>query len=227
MKPFVTLDTETLGTPGVSNYIAMPSFAFVVLEDIDKHPTIIRGLLNQEKQIAKGALTTGSTIKFWMEMALAGSATCKQIMDNKCEFMMYTPHGDCKRLRTVERSDADVFREVRKVFSDLKLDRDTMFYGNGPEFDMSIYSAHLAMEDSYEPPYKYWLLGNVRALREEYMNNDKDFKALEQESHNYAFQTIKELNMISVGVIPAKHDPVFDALAEAYQIWAIKEFLKK
>lgn len=227
MKPFVTLDIESLGTPGVSNYIAMPSFAFVVLEDIDKHPTIIRGLLNQEKQIAKGALTTGGTIKFWMEMALAGSATCKQIMGNKCEFMMYTPHGDCKRLRTVERSDADVFKQVRTMFNSLKLDRDTMFYGNGPEFDMSIYSAHLTMEDSYEPPYKYWLLGNVRALREEYMNNDKDFKALEQESHNYAFQTIKELNMISVDVIPAKHDPVFDALAEAYQIWAIKEFLKK
>ncbi|QHJ81836.1 MAG: hypothetical protein [Bacteriophage sp.] len=227
MKPFVTLDIETLGTPGVSNYIAMPSFAFVVLEDIDKHPTIIRGLLNQEKQIAKGALTTGSTIKFWMEMALAGSATCKQIMDNKCEFMMYNSKSDNYLIQDRHSCDHDVFRKVRKVFSSLNLDRDIMFYGNGPEFDMSIYSAHLAMEDLYEPPYKYWLLGNVRALREEYMNNDKDFKALEQESHSYAFNTIKELNMISVGVIPAKHDPVFDALAEAYQIWAIKEFLKK
>lgn len=227
MKPFVTLDIETLGTPGLSNYIAMPSFAFVILEDIDKHPTIIRGLLNQEAQIANGAATTGSTIKFWMEMALAGSATCKQIMDNKCEFMVYNAKSDNYLIQDSQSCDHDVFREVHKVFSSLKLDRDTMFHGNGPEFDMSIYSAHLIKENISSPPYKYWGLGNVRTLREEYMNNDKNFKALEQESHSYAFQTIKELNMISVDVIPAKHDPVFDALAEAYQVWAIKEYLKK
>jgi len=142
MKPFVVLDIESLGTPGISNHIAMPSFAFAVFEDIDKQPIIIRGLLNQEEQIDNGALTTGGTIKFWLEMALSGSATVKQILSTSQEVMLHDASGRLHNYGEKQTSDRGVLQYTLSLLRDLGLDRDTMFYGNGPEFDMSIYSAH-------------------------------------------------------------------------------------
>jgi Rieske Fe-S protein len=222
MKPIITLDIETLGTPGKSNFVAMPSFAFARFDSFDSAPMIIRGHLNKEKQIAEGALVTGSTINFWMGLAAKGSTTAIQIMkDSSSTLGSVLVAGTTDDGLIDHLTDLQVFNTAYNVLATYNVG---LFYGNGPEFDMSIYKAHC--EHLGAPiPWDFWQLGNVRTLRDlyvEHLDNPKAYKDLEQMAEEYAHKWIMKLDLMAHDVFPTKHDPVFDALVEAFQIASIK-----
>lgn len=222
MNKFVTVDIETLGTPEDcgTTHIAMPSAAFVVWKGKDVLPSILYMTCNVAEQLFKGAKVSASTIGFWMQEAKTNSAAQEIIGILKGEtpgYQIWDNYNDGSWKQCFEAST--LYSEVFN-YLDSRGYTAYKFYGNGPEFDMTIYSAnaHHANGGKPELPWKFW---NVESARNIYSS-----LATKKEAEVWAHNVFKQYNMIATtNHTPSKHNPIFDALVEAYCIANSKEIV--
>lgn len=240
-----TLDIETGGTPGDcgSTNILMPTFSFVFQDELMSEPLIIAGRLSCREQLFLGAKVSASTLSFWMGEALRGTSaagTFQKALEEdsgKATIMVINP---LKRENQVSThnflSNSDALQEVKQVIEGFLEEvgadpKDVRFYGNGPQFDMSIYETVSAKANSYNlgraiVPWKFWDVGSARNPKDYFNALGGDHKAVEADAYVWATNVIERFNLINHGVTPAKHDPTFDALAESYCIKYVESLLK-
>lgn len=238
-------DIESLGTPGdcKSTFIAMPSFAFVLLKDLSLDPYIVLGTPNVAQQLALGAKVSAGTIAFWMNEARAGSAPSLSIIealnakDGESTVLVCNPTHESPVSKHTFMDLICPFVEAKQVIEGIideqGIDtRSLRHYGNGPQFDMSIYETVAAQANVFSPsdpaivPWKFWDISSARNPRDYFEALGGDWKALVRCAEIYAHDVIERYNLIPEGVYPSKHDPVFDALVEAYCIKTIESKLK-
>lgn len=234
VNPFVMLDIETLGTPedcGTS-HIAMPSFSFVHFIDKDTLPTILHGQLQVQPQLNLGAKVSASTIAFWMGEAAKEtkpSESFQGALTSDASLVQFHRHKetDWVKLSTADNANLSILNRVNTIINRLGID-DLQFFGNGPEFDMSIYSAVscAANKGSAVVPWKYWNLGNVRTLRSLYEQSGLRYKHLTSLATAWATSVMKDYDTSNYGIHAEKHDPTFDALVESYCVAQILELVK-
>lgn len=240
-------DIESLGTPGDcrSTFVAMPTFAFVGLKSVTEAPYIVFGQLDVQAQLTLGAQVSASTIAFWMEEALRGSIPAQTIVkalrvaDGMSQVVVCNPTkagNDCVGKQTFHEN-IDAFYEVAEVLEGMVheqgIDEKTLrFYGNGPQFDMSIYETVAAKANTFRAsapaivPWKFWNVSSARNPRDYFTDLGGDWKALEAEAAAYATDVIGQYNLTRFNVSAVKHDAVFDALVEAYCVKSIESILK-
>lgn len=239
------LDNETLGTPGdcKSTFIAMPSFAFVLMKDLSLDPYIVLGLPNVPQQLAMGAKVSAGTLAFWMQEARSGSAASLSIIDSlnakdgESSVLVCNPTHKEPVSKHTFMDLVCVFVEAKAIIEGIIEEqsiesRYLRHYGNGPQFDMSIYETVAAQSNVFSPadpaivPWKFWDVSSARNPRDYFEALGGNWKSLVSEAEVYAHDVIERYNLISKGVYPSKHDPVFDALVEAYCIKSIESKLK-
>lgn len=230
VKPFGMLDIESLGTPGDcgTTHIAMPSFAFVAMHGIDKDPDLVFVTLDVQDQLNSGAKVTASTLAFWMDQA-KNSPSAIHIMEAMKERnpkLIAFQNG--KHHCTNKLGSNHAAFSMAQNIMELALGENALYYGNGPEFDMTIYSANTFHAGTNEEivPWKFWNLGNVRSLRNLWMQTGYSYKALETEGISWAIAKMEKMDTIRYGIYPVKHDPAFDALVESYCVAAMIEKMK-
>ncbi|WLI71379.1 metallopeptidase [Salmonella phage vB_SenS-AKM_ECS] len=230
VKPFGMLDIESLGTPDNcgTTHIAMPSFAFVAMHGIDKDPDLIFVTLDVQDQLNSGAKVTASTFAFWMEQARLSTSAChivEALTNRKSKLIAFR---DGKHHCTNELGSNYGAYFMAKNMMELFLDENALYYGNGPEFDMTIYSANTFHAGTNEAvvPWKFWNLGNVRSFRNLWMQAGYNYKELEAEGASWAKAKMEKMDTIRYGIYPVKHDPAFDALVESYCVARMIEKIK-
>lgn len=230
VKPFGMLDIESLGTPNDcgTTHIAMPSFAFVAMHGIDKDPDLIFVTLDVQDQLNSGAKVTASTFAFWMDQA-KNSPSAIHIMEAlQSKGSKLIAFRDGKHHCTNELGSNYNAYFMAKNMMELFLDENALYYGNGPEFDMTIYSANTFHAGTNEAvvPWKFWNLGNVRSFRNLWMQAGHNYKELEAEGASWAKAKMEKMDTIRYGIYPVKHDPAFDALVESYCVARMIEKIK-
>ncbi|QTJ63324.1 metallopeptidase [Salmonella phage STWB21] len=230
VKPFGMLDIESLGTPDNcgTTHIAMPSFAFVAMHGIDKDPDLIFVTLDVQDQLNSGAKVTASTFAFWMDQA-KNSPSAIHIMEalqSKGSKLIAFREGKHHCTNELGSNYGAYF--MAKNMMELFLDESALYYGNGPEFDMTIYSANTFHAGTNEAvvPWKFWNLGNVRSFRNLWMQAGYNYKELEAEGASWAKAKMEKMDTIRYGIYPVKHDPAFDALVESYCVARMIEKIK-
>lgn len=215
---FGTLDIETLGTPeacGTTN-IVMPNFALVVHRG-EELPYIIYGQLNVSEQLFHNAKVSAGTLVFWLKEAVKGNKAAKEITSildsNQSGFRVFSSLE--KGLWVPCDNNADVFK---CVLSRLEFRSYTTlrWYGNGPEFDMNIYSANSfhANQGKAILPWQFWDLKSARNVKHKTSN----FKELIEAGEIWAKTIFEVYDIEKHGLSAVKHNPIFDALVESYCI---------
>ncbi|QXV85143.1 putative metallopeptidase [Escherichia phage TrudiGerster] len=230
VKPFGMLDIESLGTPDNcgTTHIAMPSFAFVAMHGIDTDPDLIFVTLDVQDQLNAGAKVTASTFAFWMDQA-KNSPSALHIMEAlQSKGAKLIAFRDGKHQCTNELGSNYGAYLMAKNMMEIFLDENALYYGNGPEFDMTIYSANTFHAGTNEAvvPWKFWNLGNVRSFRNLWMQAGYNYKELEAEGASWAKAKMEKMDTIRYGIYPVKHDPAFDALVESYCVARMIEKIK-
>lgn len=230
VKSFSMLDIESLGTPGDcgSTKIAMPSFAFVVFNGFDTDPELTFVKLNVQEQLNRGATISASTLAFWMGQAqesLAANHIKEALNANSAEITTFNNGYFSGQYKT---TNLEMFKDIKRHFDIIDPEGKMLHYGNGPEFDMTIYSAVscLTNKGSEIIPWKFWNLGNVRTLRNLYQQAGYHYKTLEEKGVSYAKAKMEKMKTIKYGIYPVKHDPAFDALVESYCVAKMIELIK-
>lgn len=240
-----TLDVETGGTPGDcgSTNILMPTFSFVLQDELLSEPLIIAGRLSCREQLFLGAKVSAGTLAFWMSEALNGTSAAgtfqKALNDDsgKATILVVNPLKRDNQVTTHNfLYNSDAFREVKQVIEgfleETRVDpKEVRFYGNGPQFDMSIYETISAKANSYNlgraiVPWKFWDVGSARNPKDYFNSLGGNHKDVEAEAGIWASNVIERFNLINHGITPAKHDPTFDALVETYCIKYVETLLK-
>lgn len=238
------LDIESLGTPGEckGTNIVMPTFAFVFVDKLENDPFIIFGRMNAQEQINRGATVSARTIAFWMSEALHQTSpahTMNRVLSKveDAQILVANPRmSEGKEVTTHSfMINADAFNEVVQITNGIKEifdnPRNLRFYGNGPQFDMSIYETVSGCANEFDQnraivPWEFWDVASARNARDYFDALGGNWKALEAEASVWASKIIERYNLISKGIYPAKHDPVYDALAEAFCIKSVESKLK-
>ncbi|CCI88504.1 putative metallopeptidase [Yersinia phage phiR2-01] len=224
------LDIESLGTPKDcgTTHIAMPSFAFVAMRGIDKDPDLVFVTLDVQDQLNQGAKVTASTLAFWMDQAKT-SASAIHIMEALagCKAKLITFKEGKLHSTNELGTNYDAFFMAKNIM-ELAVGESALYYGNGPEFDMTIYSAASFHSGTKEEvvPWKFWNLGNVRSFRNQWMKAGYNYKDLEAEGASWAKAKMEKMHTIRYGIYPVKHDPAFDALVESYCVARMIEKIK-
>lgn len=230
---FVMSDIETLGTPREcrTNFIAMPSAAFIVWNGFENLPHVFYNEFNVQEQLDKGAKVNARTIAFWMQEAANGSTAAKRIisaLEHTAETGVYALSFSPFDLDEFinENPTATIYDALQVMLSSYG---EIPFYGNGPEFDLSIYEAVVSnVSPDTGAMWTFNKTSSARTSKEMYRDAGMDYNILLEESYTYAAQVMEELNLGNIGMTPVKHNPIFDALAEAYVVASIKEhFIKK
>ncbi|QGH45278.1 hypothetical protein [Bacteriophage Eos] len=238
------LDIESLGVPNecAGTNIVMPTFAFVFVGDLSVDPYIIYGRLNSQEQINRGASISARTVAFWMGEALmqtdAAHSFNKALQCNKDATITVLnptkPEGNEVTSHTF-MTNADAFNEVTQITDGIReiygFPKNLRFYGNGPQFDMSIYetiSSKANEFDNYKAivPWAFWDIASARNPRDYFEALGGNWKAIEREGAQYAKYVIDKFGLTEHGIVACKHDPVFDALVEAYCIKTVESKLK-
>lgn len=238
------LDIESLGTPGdcKGTNIVMPNFGFVFLDTLENDPFIIYGKLNAQEQINKGATVSARTIAFWMSEALHQSSPAYEMQRilngmEDAKILVANPRLEEGKEVTTHAfmSNADAFNEVNQITEGIKEifenPRNLRFYGNGPQFDMSIYETVSCHANEYDlnkaiVPWQFWDVVSARNPRDYFEALGGNWKELEAQGSVWAEKVIERYNLISKGIYPVKHDPVYDALVEAFCIKSVESKLK-
>ena len=230
VKPFGMLDIESLGTPDNcgTTHIAMPSFAFVAMHGIDKDPDLIFVTLDVQDQLNSGAKVTASTFAFWMDQAKNNPSAIHIMEALQSKGAKLIAFREGKHHCTNELGSNYGAYFMAKNMMELFLDESALYYGNGPEFDMTIYSANTFHAGTNEAvvPWKFWNLGNVRSFRNLWMQAGYNYKELEAEGASWAKAKMEKMDTIRYGIYPVKHDPAFDALVESYCVARMIEKIK-
>lgn len=241
-----TLDIETGGTPGdcASTNILMPTFAFVFQKELLDDPFIIFGRMNTQEQLVHGANVSAGTIKFWLEEALRGTSAAKAFkdafeIDSYATILVADPSKDRGTASVNSHNflgNADAFQEVVNVIDGMLEsegvdEKHLRFYGNGPQFDMSIYesvSANSNVFDNRKPivPWAFWNVASARNPRDYFEELGGNWKGVVANAEVWASGVIERYNLIDKGIYPVKHDPTFDALVESYSIKYVESLLK-
>lgn len=232
VKPFGMLDIESLGTPDNcgTTHIAMPSFAHVVFHGLDKDPTLLFATLNVQEQLNAGASVTAGTIAFWMEQAkisVSADHIIQALKSAKASLVAF--HNGSLYAQREYDTNHELFDQVRSHLNVRDLDGRQIWFGNGPEFDQTIYSAvslHANPSKQESVPWKFWNLSSARSFKNMYMAAGYSFKELEGDGAVYATNFLQRINSIKYGIYPVPHDPAFDALKEAYCVARIMEVVK-
>lgn len=219
MNKFVTLDIETLGTPGDcgTTHVVMPSAAFVVWKGVQELPTIIYCGFDVREQLFQGAKVSAGTIAFWMKEAMSGNQAATTLISELNDkpmsaYRIWNPSNDGE---SIPATNEDIFKAIvaHMVFNNYDSLR---YYGNGPDFDMTIYEANSYHANKGMPsvPWAFWNIRSARNAKE-----NPTFKELAKEAEVWAHRVFKEYNIISsTNHTPSKHNPIFDALVESYII---------
>ena len=230
VKPFGMLDIESLGTPDNcgTTHIAMPSFAFVAMHGIEKDPDLIFVTLDVQDQLNSGAKVTASTFAFWMDQAKNNPSAIHIMESLQSKGAKLIAFREGKHHCTNELGSNYGAYFMAKNMMELFLDESALYYGNGPEFDMTIYSANTFHAGTNEAvvPWKFWNLGNVRSFRNLWMQAGYNYKELEAEGASWAKAKMEKMDTNRYGIYPVKHDPAFDALVESYCVARMIEKIK-
>lgn len=216
---FCVLDIETLGTPGEcgTTHIAMPCAAFVIWKGKDVLPTIYYGAYNVSEQLYKGAKVSAGTIAFWMNEAKSNSAAqgiINILKANKAGVQIWDHVRDGKFFPA--NSNADVNSHINALIEVNKFN-ELRFYGNGPDFDMTIFEANSFHSNNGKAivPWEFWAVRSARNSNE----HDVALADIKKDAEVWAHKVFKEYNMISGTThTPSKHNAIYDALVEAYII---------
>lgn len=216
---FGVLDIETLGTPGDcgTTHVAMPSAAFVIWKGKDVLPSIYYGIYNVSEQLYMGAKVSAGTIAFWMNEAKHNSAA-QEIIDilvsNKAGVQIWN-HVHNGKFIPVD-SNADVNRHISSLMAANNYN-SLRFYGNGPDFDMTIFEAngYHSNAGTAVVPWKFWAVRSARNANE----YDVVMADIKKDAEVWAHRVFKEYNMMGrTNHTPSKHNAIYDALVEAYII---------
>lgn len=229
---FVMCDIETLGTPREcgTTFIAMPNAAFVAWRGFDELPHIFYVQFNVQDQLDAGAKVNARTIGFWLQEALRGNHAADLIfnaLDNTEDMganQFYAPVKIADDFWD-NNPNATVYDMLQIILSEYV---SIPHYGNGPDFDQAIYSAVVANVSSHTP--EIWVFNqtsSARTLKELYRDAGEDFNGLQNESYEYAEKVMRETGYLEFGHTAQKHNPVFDALAEAFVVASIKQYFLK
>ena len=227
---FVMCDIETLGTPREcgTTFIAMPNAAFVAWQGFDSLPHIYYVEFNVQKQLDAGAKVNARTVAFWMNEALKQNPAADLIskileMGEDCKTEFFSPFNIEDSLWE-EYPEANIYEVLSFM---LKMYGNIPHYGNGPDFDQAIYSAVVANLSPKTPEiWGFNQTSSARTLKELYRDAGEDFTGLQNESYEYAERIMKETGYLEDHT-PTKHDPIFDALAEAFVVASIKQYFLK
>ncbi|ATS94051.1 putative metallopeptidase [Pectobacterium phage DU_PP_V] len=227
---FSVIDIETLGTnSGTTNLIAMPSVAVAVFPDND-YPKVIMATLNVEEQFNRGAVATASTIAFWMKEAYKNTLPSDEIIsilsgDITPEVTVYGKESDS--IPTVKvANNTQVLRDIQQWYS-ANTGKYDMSYGNGNEFDHKILEAHYHDLGFEKPLCDFWQQGNLRSLRALYTSR-YGADSYKTDIQKVAVDlTIEYFKMFGLGKArtATKHDPVYDALVEGFEIRLISQLV--
>ena len=91
------------------------------------------------------------------------------------------------------------------------------FYGNGPDFDMTIFEAngYHSNAGTAVVPWKFWAVRSARNANE----HDVVMADIKKDAEVWAHRVFKEYNMMGrTNHTPSKHNAIYDALVEAYII---------
>ncbi len=220
MNKFVTLDIETLGTPGDcgTTHVVMPSAAFVVWKGVQELPTIIYCGFDVREQLFQGAKVSAGTVAFWMKEAMSGNQAATTLISelNDKPLSGYQIWNSLSTLERISTTNEDIFKAIvaHMVFNKYDMLR---YYGNGPDFDMTIYEANSYHANKGMPsvPWAFWNIRSARNAKE-----DPAFKEISKEAEVWAHRVFKEYNIISdTNHTPSKHNPIYDALVESFIIF--------
>lgn len=227
---FVMCDIETLGTPREcgTTFIAMPNAAFVAWQGFDQLPHIYYVEFNIQKQLDAGAKVNARTIAFWMNEALRQNPAADLIskileMENDSNTEFFAPF-DLSEEFWETNPGITIFDALVAM---LRQYGNIPHYGNGPDFDQAIYSAVVANISPHTPEiWGFNQTSSARTLKELYRDAGEDFNGLQNESYEYAERIMRETEFLGDHAA-TKHDPVFDALAEAFVVASIKQYFLK
>lgn len=229
MNKFVTLDIETLGTPSDcgTTHIVMPSAAFVVWKGIQELPTIIYCGFDVREQLFQGAKVSAGTISFWMKEAMSGNQAATTLISELNDkpmsaYRIWNPSNDGNLIpATNERIFKDIVAHM--VFNNYDSLR---YYGNGPDFDMTIYDTNSYHANKGMPlvPWSFWNIRSARNAKEYAFPPDQDYGSTLRNAEVWAHRVFKEYNIISsTKHTPSKHNPIYDALVESFIIGHTEE----
>lgn len=221
------IDIETLGTNKITNHIAMPNLAIVHQPD-EGLPSIIYAVFNTEEQIRKGAETTASTIGFWMGEALKGTLPAQEIqriVSGNVQPMVrwYASNGE---ISTEASTHNQVVLMNIAHWLNVHVNSGTISYGNGDKFDHMILEAHVAVEN-LPPLFEYWQTASMRSFKDLFAYKYPESSFKDEIARVAVDRTLEAFKILGLGKYhtPTKHDPVFDALVESYEVQLIKEKL--
>lgn len=224
-KRFAVLDIETLGTPEDcgTTHIAMPNAALVIWNGIEELPYIIYMSFDVQEQLFKGAKVTSGTIAFWLQEALNGNEAAKKIISSlNSPSPIATVWGRISEGKTYSfKNNKELFNFVTGYAASNGL-TDIRMYGNGPEFDMTIYSSnsyHAHEGKKSDLPWKFWKVRSARNVGEYNFSTVQDLGSTKKDAEVWAHRIFKEQGIMLVSDhTPSKHNPIYDALVEAYII---------
>lgn len=217
-KYFLTLDTETLGTPDDcgTTHIVMPSAAFVVWRGLTELPYILYACFNTAEQMFQGAKVSAGTIAFWMKEAEKNPAAKEiiRILDSNTSTLQmwgWLSEGKVE----YHNNNGDLFGAISGAITANNFD-ELHAYGNGPDFDMTIYSANAfhSNDGKAQVPWEFWNVRSARNAKEQ----TEDFKSLMKSGNAWAVKVMEDYNMYRHSHTPSKHNPIYDALVESYII---------
>lgn len=223
----VTIDIETLGTNTTSNFVAMPSLALVYhpSDNVEDIPTILYHTFDVEDQINKGAVTTANTIAFWMQEASKETLASQEIihiLNNKedAKVFVFCPHEGYRDVYSVNSNKVSLETLADAINT---IPKGCPFYGNGSEFDNKILEAHFK-EYNVLNTIPFWSHCSLRTNKDlaKYLGLDYKKDVIKPATD----LTLDLCRMFSIPCTTAKHDPVYDALVESYELLIFKELIK-
>ena len=227
---FVMCDIETLGTPREcgTTFIAMPNAAFVAWQGFDVNPHVYYAQFNVQDQLDAGAKVNARTVAFWLNEALRGNHAADLIVsaldevDTESTTQFYAPLKVSEEYKESDSTVYDLLQEVLSKYGNVP------HYGNGPDFDQIIYSTVVANVSKDTPEiWGFSQTSSARTLKELYRDAGENYEGLANESFEYAERIMKESGFLEQGHTASKHNPVFDALAEAFVVASIKQYFLK
>lgn len=241
LKPFYMLDIETFANSADcrgKSFIAMPNFAFVYVSE--EGIKTLYGRLPVQEQVNMGAAIGASTLAFWMKEARDGNPASREIikaLDSSKGMVHYSATGrdsdiwESYILKDI--SSLEVLLEVRAFFD---TNGKAPVLGNGPEFDNVIFEAQfrklmheLNQRHDIEMPWKFWESSSARTYKEIAMDKGHYVKNIQADATKAAIDHMEMLASRTDGglggPVPHKHDPLLDALSEAFTVELIKRLI--